>query len=334
MALVSLGDMAQSFMLRRQNLALKADLQTLATEMTTGRTSDIARQTHGDISPLASIDASLSRLGAYGAATSELGLFTGSMQTALGTIDSLAGDIGVSLLRVADPGQETAVASLALDARQKFETVVSVLNTRVGDRTLFAGQATDGSAVAAPDTMLAALETAITGAVSAADIETAISNWFDDPLGYAATAYLGAVGLEPVPIAPGETAQVGITAMDPAIKKTLKGLAMAAVLDRGALAGAPLERAHLARRAGESLISGQTGRAYLAAGLGVVEGKIDSAQSRNSAEASTLQIARSGIVSVDPYETAARLESTQTQLETLYTITARMTRLSLMDFLR
>ena len=62
MSMISLGDLAQSFMLRRQNTDLKSDLQRLTTEMTTGQATDIGRHIGGDYAPLAGIDASLARL--------------------------------------------------------------------------------------------------------------------------------------------------------------------------------------------------------------------------------------------------------------------------------
>ncbi|EEW26570.1 flagellin [Rhodobacter ferrooxidans] len=334
MTLVSLGDMAQSFMLRRQNAALKAQLQTLSTEVTTGIASDTGRQTRGDLAPLSAIDASLSRLDAYGAATSESGLFTEAMQTALSTIEEMAAEFGPALLQTAESSLDVSISNIGNTARQKFETTIATLNARVGDRSLFAGQATNGPALANSETILAALDTAILGAVSATDVATAISTWFDDPAGYASVAYQGDASLSPLAIAAGESAEIKVTAMDPAVRETLKGFAMAAMLDRGALAGSPESRADLARLAGEKLVGTATDRAYLAADLGVVEGQIESAKARNGAETTALQIARLGIVSVDPYDTATKLESTQTQLETLYTITARLSRLSLMDFLR
>lgn len=334
MTLTSIGDLAQSLMLRRQNSALKADLSTLSAEMTTGHAADIARRVNGDFAPLGAIDASLARLRAYDGATTEAALRAGAMQIALTTIDGLASDLAPTLLQPLASGQEAQVAILGADARQKFETVVSTLNAVVGDRTLFAGQATNRPALADSETILASIETAIAGAVSAADVEVAVSNWFDDPGGFASTAYLGADPLDGVPIAPNEVAAVTITAMDPALRDTMKGLAMAALLDRGALAGAPAARTDLARRAGQSLISGQTARTDLAAGLGMVEAQIEAATSRNAAESAALQIARAAMVEVDPYDSATRLEATQTQLETLYAITARLSRLNLMDFLR
>jgi flagellar hook-associated protein 3 FlgL len=47
-----------------------------------------------------------------------------------------------------------------------------------------------------------------------------------------------------------------------------------------------------------------------------------------------LEIARADLVAIDPFEAATRMEAAQTQLETLYSVTARLSRLSLVDFLR
>lgn len=334
MSVTSIGDLAQSFMLRRHTAGLKTTVQTLSNEMVTGVATDTARKTHGDLAPLNAIDSTLARLTAYGAATSEAAVFAETMQTALTGIESMTSDLGPTLLTVANTGNAASVTNLGKDARQKFESAVATFNTRVGDRSLFAGQATDAPALADAETILSALDTAIIGAVSAGDIETAVTNWFNNPAGFATVGYLGGASLSPLPIAAGEETTIDITAADPAIRDTLKGLALAALLDRGALAGSPAGRADLARRAGESLINTQADRAHLASGLGIVENQIEQAKARNSAEASSLQIARLGIVAVDPYETASKLEETQTQLETLYSITARLSRLSLMDFLR
>ncbi len=334
MALVSLGDMAQTFLMRRHTTEAKASLQRHLIEVTTGQAADLTRQVRGDHSPLNGIDASLSRLQGYASVTTELGLMTQAMQTALGTIDDLAAGLAPALLNAASPGNQTLVNTTAADAHQRFATVVSTLNARIGDRSLFAGQATERPALADAESILSSLDTAIAGLGTAQDIETAIGGWFDDPAGYATLAYQGAGAMAAVAVADGEQAQARLTAMDPALRNTLKGLAMAAMLDRGVLSGAPAARADLANRAGQVLISGQTGRTQMAADLGVVEAQIAAAGIRNTTETSALGIGRAAIVSVDPYEAATRLQDTETQLETLYTLTARLSRLSLMDFLR
>lgn len=334
MGLVSLGDMAQSFMLRRQNVALKSDLQRLSLELTTGRVADIAARVSGDLVPISAIDASLARLNGYRAVTAEAGLFAGSMQTALGVVDEVATDLSRTLLAATSSATQALIDAAGTEARSRLETVMSALNTRVGDRSLFAGTATNGPAIVPAETMMLALDTAIIGATTAQDIEVAVSAWFNAPTGFAATAYTGNGALARVNIAQGEEAALDITATDPAIRATLKGLALAALLGRGALAGQPTERQILANRAGLSLLESQSDRTYLAARLGTAQAQIDAAASRNAAESTSLQIARADITAADPFETASKLQETQQQLEKIYAITARITRLSLMDYLR
>lgn len=334
MAMISLGDLAQTFLLRRQNTDLKSELQRLTTELTTGNAVDTGRQVRGDFTPLAGIDASLSRLMGYKSSTSETALFSGAMQTVLGTVESMTSTLGPQLLAASSGTAATQVNAIGIGARQKLETAVSLYNTDLAGRSLFAGVATDGAATINADTLLSTLEAEILGATSGADVESRVTNWFNSPAGYAAVGYLGGAPLAPVTVAPGDVADLGFTAADPGIRDTLKGLAMAALLDKGALAGNAAERASLARRAGESLINSATARADMAARLGTVEAQVEAASVRNSAETSALQIARGGITAVDPYETASRLEATSQQLETLYTLTARISRLNLVDFLR
>ena len=332
--MISLGDLAQTFMLRQQNTNLKTDLLRLTTELSTGQVTDIGRQVGGDYSPLAGIDASLARLQGYKASTYEAALLSGAMQTVLGTVEGMASSLGPLLLAASSAGTTTQINAVGGEARQKLGTAVALYNTDISGRALFAGKATDGRAMLDVGALMAALDTEIIGATTALDIETRVSAWFDGPTGYSSVGYLGDDPLQALAVAPGETTDLGFTAADPGIRDTLKGLAMAALLDRGALAGNTQARADLARRAGENLITSQTSRANMAARLGTAEGQIAAATARNSAETSALQIARSGITDVDPYETASKLEATRQQIETMYALTARISRLSLVDFLR
>jgi flagellar hook-associated protein 3 FlgL len=67
--------------------------------------------------------------------------------------------------------------------------------------------------------------------------------------------------------------------------------------------------------------------------VGTTQAQIVSAVTRNGAEESALEIARAGIVSADPYDAASRLEELQTRIEALYLITARVSRLSLSEYI-
>lgn len=334
MAQDSLGDMAQTFTLRKQNLALKTFVQRMSSEMTSGQVSDPAAAVRGDFRPLIAIDASLRRIEGFRAATTETAGFTAAMQSALSDVQDMTSQLIPALLTASNSAQSAHVNGVGIDAEQKFYSAVALFGTRIGDRAIFAGVETTGAALADAETILAALDTAVAGLTRAADVEAAVTTWFEDPLGYATQAYLGGVPLAPVSVAPGETADISVTAADATIRDTLKGLALAALLDRNVLAGDTTGRAALAKRSATTLMETATARSDVAARIGIAEERIAEATSRNSAELLALKIARSGILGVDPYEAASALTDAQTKLETLYSVTARMARFSLVDFLR
>lgn len=335
MSNLSIGDLAQSLVFSRQGTGLKTAMQQLSTEVTTGLVSDQTERLKGNYVPIAGIEASLTQLDAYHTVTSETQVIADLMQTTLGTIGDQTSSLGTALLAGASSNAPLQINTLGTDAANRLATVMSALNVKIGERSLFSGQATDKAAVASADTLLTALQDAVTasGAISSADVETAVNAWFDDPNGFVATIYQGGEALLPVPIGRDQTAQIDVTAQDPAIIQTLKGFAMGALLSRGVLAGSDVARSDLARRAGEKLAGSHSTIVQLAARLGTTEATIQNTATRNDAEKDALQTARLNLLSVDPYETATKLQQVQSQLETLYTLTARASRLSLVNFL-
>lgn len=336
MTKVGIGDMAQSFLLRKQSLALKAETLRLGTEVATGRVSDVARALKGDLVPLAAIETSLTRLSGYRAAVAEAALFARGMQETMAGLDTVSTDLSASLRTAASSGVPAMINAVGIDARQRFESVVAMMNTRLGDRTLFAGQGTGGPAMAAPDTILTAVQGAITaaGAQTADEVQAAVSGWFADPAGYASVAYLGGPPLDVLALSPEDNARLDLTAADPAIRGTIEALALGALLDGPGPPLTTVGRAELARRAADALMTNQADRANLAARLGTVEERVDRAGARNEAETTALEIARARLVEADPYDTTTRLAAAQGQLEALYAVTARLARVTLLDYLK
>ena len=334
MSRTSLGDMTHSFMLRRQATDLKTAAQRLSFEVTTGRVADAARAVSGDLVPLTGIETSLTRLQAYRSATTEAGLFASGMQEALGVLDRLTGDLATSLVTASNLGHAAMITAAGADAAQRFDSAISTLNARMGDRSLFSGMATSQPALVSSETILAALDAEIAGTTTAEQAAAAVAAWFASPSGFAANAYRGAGPMSPLPVSPDDEVRLDVTAMDPAILRTIEGLALAALINRNSAPASNTERTSLARLAGERLMSGQTDRVGLAARVGTAEARIDAAVQRNDTERTALEIVRAGILSVDPYAAASELEAVQTQIETLHAITARLARLSLVDFMR
>ncbi len=332
MTSMSVGDMAQFLSLSRSGAALNTSLQRLSEELVSGLAEDKAAHLSGDFGPLAGIETSLARLTGYRAVTTEAALTTDTMQAALGRVTDSAADLGRALLAGASPGVSSRLAALGADGAVAFTAAVSALNSRVGDRSLFAGVATSTTPLPDGGDLLDTLSGLVAGAMTAADVQTAIDTWFADPSGFAAS-YQGGAAQAALTLAPGETARVDITALDPAIADTLRGMALAALVDRGVLAGNPEEQANLLLRSGETMLSAQSDLGELTARLGTLQSRIDEAATRNAAETSALEIARSDLLSIDSYQVATALQQTQTQLETLYTLTSRLSRLSLVNFL-
>jgi flagellar hook-associated protein 3 FlgL len=93
------------------------------------------------------------------------------------------------------------------------------------------------------------------------------------------------------------------------------------------------ERKDLAGRGADLLLSGLQPLIAVRADLGVTEARIEEARVANAAETTSLAQARNGLVAADPFEAATALEAVTTQLETLYALTARVSRLSLTNYL-
>lgn len=333
MSLVSLGDLAQSLILRRNMNTTKLQVQTLSQEMTTGVTSDVARHLRGDLGPLNGLNQTLSQLAGFKSVTTELDLFAGSMQTALESLDGFATALATPLQSASVAGNEAALDAMGSEAQQKFEAAIGLLNTRVGDRALFSGKATDRAPLPDGTAILNQLQTLVATEVTADAVRDAVFAWFDDPAGYAAL-YTGDDPLAAVEIGQGEEARLNVTAESAGVIETLKGLAIAALTAEGATALTTESRASLGIMAGASLMASQGARADMRADLAVTENRIASAQTRNSAETTALEIARAKLVEVDAYEAATELTSAQTRLETIYAITSRLSSLNLASYLR
>lgn len=332
---VSIGDMALAFQNNRHNTQIKQNMIRLSQELASGQRNDLGNAVSGDFGPISSIEHALRTISAYEATANEAALFVGSVQSTLERIQTGASSISNAMLNAGTLTSSQLVDTASESALVEFESTVSALNTRMGGRSLFAGRATDTAPLASSDQMLTDLQAAIALETTSAGVIAAVDAYFDDAGGgFETSGYLGSANrMSDFRVAEGENAKVGVKADDPEIRDVLKAMALGALVSKGALASDLDARGEILREAGERMISADTKLASVRASVGLVEGQIEDASVRNEAEAMALEFARSDLLSIDPFETATELQATQTQLETLYTLTARMARLSLADYL-
>ena len=333
---LSIGDLALTYQNRRNNVQIKTDLQRLSQELASGQRSDISTDGAGDFAPIVGLERALKANAAYATSTAEAAMFATAMQNSLEMVQANSSELFPALLTASSSEHPTLIQTTAADAKVKFEAVVSAFNMRVADRYAFSGDATDGPALVDASTMLADLQLAIAAEVTAAGVSTVVDAWFDDPGGgFETLAYIGSdTPMAPFRLSDSDTAETRLTAADPGIRSVLKGFALAALLGEGALGTDIVERAALTRIAGEQLLNAQANLAVVRANVGSTEARIDIVAAQNIAEKSALEIARSELTAIDPYRTATELEAVRLQLETLYVLTARLSRLSLVEYLR
>ena len=334
MAMVSFGDLAQSFLLKSQVSRLKSDAGRITQELASGRHGDVGAALSGDFAQLSAVSRSHDLAEGYLASAREAAFRTSAMQATLGTISENALALVPSLISAPQSADANALALFAAQGKERLNATLSAMNTAVGGRTLFGGTQVGDLAVNDADTLLAALRVELVGATTADEAMTRISAWFDAPTGYTAQMYRGGAEVGALAVSPDSRVWLGPTADDPAFREALKGFAAAALITDSALNFGGTDARNFARLAGEGLISGQDALISLAASVGTSEARIEEAITRNAAEKLTLEMAKADLVQSDPYRLASELEAVQTNLETVYAVTARLSRLTLTDFIR
>lgn len=332
MSFQSIGDLAQSFQMRRDTARLTTEIAALTGELSSGESRTRGATDSGDFGPIAGLEAALARAQDRRLIMSETQVEFTAVQTTLATIQSTSQDLSGTFLLAPSAVQPTYIDAAAAAARRGFDAIIGGLNTSIGGRTLFAGTAVDGRATVPSDELLADLSLAVAGATTADDLRVAVQAWFAPGGGFETSAYQG----DPESVVSRlESSDVRRpTALDAGLRDTLAAVALGALLDEGVFQAQPEERLRVAAQVGEDLVAAEGQLTNLRSSVGAVEEQLGAATSRLDAEANALTIARSELLLADPFETATALQSAESRLEALYLLTARQARLSLTAFLR
>lgn len=334
MSLQTIGDLARGAMLRRQNTELKTQMARLTQEVSTGRTADPVRHLSAQMAGLADIEQSLTLNRSYKTAAAEAGVMASTMQAALGRVEAETGELANSLLFAKSTTGPVEVPIMSGQARDTLDALVSSLSTRAAGRALFAGSDVSVQPLAQADTLVSSVQAALGGASDAASVEAAVTGFFAPGGDFESLIYQG--GSEPlgaISLGAGEAVTLDIRADSAALRDALQNSVLAVMAGDQSLSLTNADRQTLLARAGEGLLSAQGKMAILRGDLGQAEHRIEQASSRIASEISGLEVARNTLTAIDPFTSASELEAVQLQLETLYTITARSSRLNLVNFL-
>lgn len=333
MNVTSIGDMAYSLMLSSRSTALKQTISTLTQELSSGQITNVTERVGGDYSYLIDIDRNLSRLHGYSVATSEASIFMQAAQHNLTRLSDETATLGADLLATTPAYIASVREHNANMARDKLDAVLGSLNGTIAGQSLFSGVDTDVAPLEDANTLLTNLHTAISGQTTAATVRQAAVNWFSNPAGFEAVMYAGSTTtIAPVEIGPGQQVSMPITANDDAFRDLIMNVALAALATDPILGLSASTQNDIMLTSAEDMIATQDRMAAIQADLGFAQSRVDEATARNEAARTGLELSRNTLLEADPFETATRLEDVQFQLESLFAVTVRNSRLSLLSF--
>lgn len=330
-----LGDMARYFTASRQNADIRTRLDRLSTELSSGRKADPATSLGAEAGRLPGIDRRIAIGTAQVSVAEQLGQRLSVMQIGLETVSRTRGQLFDDLAMLGQTAGNAWHADAAGTAAVAMDDITGALNTRFAGASLFSGTSEDVPTFARADTILADIRATVAGATTAQQVSDALDAWFHDPgAGFETVAYQGdGADLADRRIDDLTTVRIEARGDDTAIREVLKGAAMAALTDDAGIALSDAERDRLAGRAGDTLLGASGSLAALQGRLGASEARTEEARARIAGQLSTFGVMRNELVAADPFETATALEQVQTQLETHYAVTARLSGLSLTRYL-
>lgn len=321
--------------LSRAVAELKSQADVARTEMVTQQYEDMTKAANGDIGGLHLLKKAIDDAQAYQRSMALAENRTSRSQAVLGSLTEEATRLGAGSLAAIESGNESGMHAVSADARGTLFTIFSSLNTTAGGRSLFAGDATDTPPLGDVEALLNDVQAIIAGAADAAAAEAALDTYFDDPAGgFATTIYQGGAGEAPaVELAPGIRVNGAVKANAQPIKDLIRGLAVLANYAE-APSGSQEERDKLAQAAAERTLSAEARITDLRAIVGVAEARFAERKNQyENEEAALLAIYHSKTVR-DPYEAASQLKELEAQLDASYLLTARLSNLSLANYLR
>jgi flagellar hook-associated protein 3 FlgL len=312
----TIGDLAHALVLRQRQGQLKTQLTQLTSELTSGRSADVRSHLDGRTATLTILhhDTALTR--SYDQAAQTVAARFQHQQLALTSMANGLGAVLEPMLALQDHATTSNLTTLGSAAEQALEHIFSTLKQGHAGQPLFAGGADIGTAKA----FLTNLQEALAPHASPANRAAIVSQQVNLLLAPTETPAAVRIGAE-------EQITPSLTAATPTLRDTTRALASLAL---AAKSGQGLDYLPDIR---SQMLAARDGLTATQAGIGAQEHRIETVRAAHQARLSAFQQAENDMTAVDPFETAGRLEETRFQLDALYSVTARLNHLTLLEHL-
>lgn len=333
--------------LRQSVLNAQKNLATAEQEVSTGTYANVGLQLGESTSQDLSLRSEESMLESITATNGVVSTRLSSTQTILGNLQKNAQDFLNSL--ISSTGTSSA-NSLQAAAQVNLQSLVSSLNTSFSGQYIFGGinsgtqPITDYYASGSPNqtavdsafsstfgfSQSSASVSSITGSQMQSFLDTQFpalfqgSNWTSDWSSASDTAISSQ-------ISDSQTADTSVSANRSAFQDLAQAYAMVANLGTQNLSADALNA--VTTTATALVQKAITGLTSTQVSVGLVQSNVSSATDQMSVQMSILTTQINNLEDVDPYEASTQVTNLQTQIETAYSLTAQLQKLSLVNYL-
>ncbi|WP_415683691.1 flagellar hook-associated family protein [Breoghania sp.] len=334
-----------------RNILLKqaSDISKLTTEMSTGRKADVGLDLGAGTAEVVTLRSEYYRLNAIMDTNALVSSRLDVTQAALDDVLSNAEEFMATLVGIS--GNSGGAKVSQSEAQAGLELMVARLNTQLNGSYLFAGLNTDAAPMESyygtpPGASKAAVDAAFfaefgmtqddpaVASISPTAMETfltgAYANLFGDP-DWGNDWSSASDQVIRSRISTSELAETSVSANEDAFRKLMSAYTMVADLGAASLNEETYDAVVV--KATEMLGEAISGVTDLMAKMGTAQQRVSNASERLSIQTDILNHRIVELENVDPTETSARLESALTQMEISYAVTARISQLSLINYL-
>ena len=325
------------------------DLATAQTEVQTGRYADLGAEVGQSMGRSVSLHIEHAQLTTISETNSIASAQLDASQAALKSIVDTATNFVSTMMAARSSATGPGVAQLT--AQAAFKTVADTLNTAIGGVYVFAGinntakpfkanldDTSAGAGKSLVNSFVTAFGTqpgdAANGTITSTAMNTFLDTGFDGLFSdssweseWSAASDQNVVSR----IAPTESIATSVNINAPAFRKLMSAFSMISKLGMNSLGQGAFEA--VADKAIKSAQEAIGGMADLQTELGVSQQRITAAGNRSAIQLNILSQSIDGLEAVDPYAAATRVSELQTQLETSFALTARIQKLSLLNYL-
>ncbi|WOI52935.1 flagellin [Parvularcula sp. LCG005] len=327
----ALPDLLSTSLFSRVTSELRNDLDRAALEAVTGTRSDITAATNGRNGQVHRAQMAIDQ---SQATQTRLALITGRYNqsaVSLQTVREAVNNKGVEAMQAATANDRAGLVASANTANSTLGVIFSALNNRFDGRALFAGDAAATDALGDLDTMKADISAIVTGAGTPADKRAAIDAYFGPGGTFETTIYKGGSNdAAKVTLPNGYDVPALQRADSTTLRDMMKGLTMVA----NAIKLPPQDIVDWVRQGADLIRSSQDELAIAEAELGDSLNRIDEAAEKEKADYRIASETLDRIIGRDAFEAATETQNLEIRLEAAYTLTSRLGRLSLTNYLR